>query len=147
MTSCDTNILFIGLNQQCLQHTAALRFLQNCQNDAEFALCELVLAELYVLLRNPAVSKPPLSAKKASEAINQLRAHPKWALLDYPGNLMNEVWSFAEDPGFAARQIFDARLAVTLRHHGVKNFATANVKHFQNYGFQRVWNPLLETLE
>ncbi|MFM8358316.1 MAG: hypothetical protein ACKOET_07130 [Verrucomicrobiota bacterium] len=30
-----------------------------------------------------------------------------------------------------------------LRHDGVTEFATANVKDFEGFGFERVWNPLL----
>jgi predicted nucleic acid-binding protein len=39
--------------------------------------------------------------------------------------------------------IFDARLALTLRHHGVTEFATRNENHFAGFGFTRLWNPLL----
>jgi hypothetical protein len=38
--------------------------------------------------------------------------------------------------------VFDARLALTLRHHGVSEFATANIKDSAGFGFDRVWNPL-----
>jgi predicted nucleic acid-binding protein len=44
---------------------------------------------------------------------------------------------------FGIRRIVDARLALTLRHHGVTVFATSNVKDFEGFGFTRVWNPLL----
>ena len=57
---------------------------------------------------------------------------------------MPEVWPAAAGPGFARRRIYDARLALTLRHHGVAEFATANVKDFEGFGFTRVWNPLTE---
>jgi len=40
---------------------------------------------------------------------------------------------------FAFRRIIDLRLALTLRHHGVTEFATANEKDFQSVGFNRVW--------
>lgn len=40
------------------------------------------------------------------------------------------------------RQRKCARLALTLRHHGVTEFVTANVKDFEGFGFTRVWNPL-----
>jgi predicted nucleic acid-binding protein len=55
---------------------------------------------------------------------------------------MEGIWRRVGQPDTARRSIFDALLAVTLRHHGVTRFATANVKHFGDYGFQRVWNPL-----
>ena len=38
--------------------------------------------------------------------------------------------------------VFDARLALTLRHHGVTEFATRNDSHFTGFGFTRLWNPL-----
>ena len=55
---------------------------------------------------------------------------------------MNAVWGHASEESFARRRIIDARLALTLRHHGVTELATANVKDFNGFGFERVWNPL-----
>jgi predicted nucleic acid-binding protein len=49
----------------------------------------------------------------------------------------------AKQKTFAFRRIIDARLALTLRHHGVAEFATANEEDFAGFGFHRVWNPLL----
>ena len=56
---------------------------------------------------------------------------------------MEEVWRMAASRRFACRRIIDARLALTLIHHGVREFATANLKDFDGLGFERVWNPLL----
>jgi hypothetical protein len=55
---------------------------------------------------------------------------------------MDAVWELAKHRGFAFRRIIDARLGLTLRQHGVSEFATTNEKHFAGMGFQRVWNPL-----
>ena len=54
---------------------------------------------------------------------------------------VNQVWHHAGTSA-AARRIYDIRLVVTLRHFRVTHFATANAKHFQGFGFDRVWNPL-----
>jgi hypothetical protein len=56
--------------------------------------------------------------------------------------MMDEVWRLASQPGIGRRVVFDARLAFTLRHHGVTEFATRNHSHFAGFGFSRVWNPL-----
>ena len=40
----------------------------------------------------------------------------------------------------------DSRLALTLRHHGVTDFATRNGAHFAGFGFARVRNPLASSL-
>ncbi len=108
-------------------------------------VCELVLLELYVLLRNPAVLRKPLAAAEAVSLVRTFRRHPTWALIDYPGDtsaVMEEVWQRAADPAMGRRVVFDARLALTLRHHGVTEFATRNESDFAGFGFVRVWNPL-----
>lgn len=145
MTSCDTNILFVALESSRPGHEQARAFLESRRNEPDFALCELVLVELYVLLRNPVVARRPLGAGEAAAIVQALRSNSRWDILDYPGpaaGIMNSVWARAEEPGFARRRIFDVRLAFTLHHHGVTSFATANEKDFEGFGFERVWNPL-----
>lgn len=141
MKSCDTNVLLYYLNRDCPEHAAA-RYLQANWARQDFALSELVLVELYVLLRSPAVLSRPLRPGTALNVIRRSRAHPRWAIIDYPGNLMDVIWKEAEAPGFPVRGIFDARLAHTLLHHGVREFATRNTKHFQQFGFERLINPI-----
>ncbi len=142
MTAVDTNLLFAWLNRDHAWHRAAARWMSEQSMNPGLVLCELCLVELYGLLRNPAVVQRPLDGAAAVEVIQRLRSHPQWELLDQPGGLMNEVWSAAAAKGFARRRIYDARLALTLRHHGVTELATANVKDFEGFGFTRVWNPL-----
>jgi toxin-antitoxin system PIN domain toxin len=145
MISCDTNILFVALESSRPGHERARQFLEEHLTNSEFALCELVLLELYILLRNPVVARCPLSAEAAASLIRELRGNPRWDLLDYPGpeaGIMAKLWQHASTDGFARRKVFDIRLGLTLRHHGVTDFATANGKDFQNLGFRRVWNPL-----
>ena len=56
---------------------------------------------------------------------------------------MENVWKEASKSNFAFRRIIDLRLAHTLLHHGVTEFATSNEKDFKGQGFTKVWNPLL----
>jgi len=94
---------------------------------------------------DPAVLKNPLDPTDAVSIIQTLRQHPTWTLIDHPGEasgVMEEVWRFAAQPNTGRRIIFDARLALTLKHYGVTEFATRNDSHFGGFGFARVWNPL-----
>ena len=145
MIGVDTNLLIAWLNSAHPWHSAARPWFEAQSASADLVLCELVLVELYGLLRNPAVLAQPLNAPAAVTLIQSLREHPRWELVDYPGSLMAEVWSAAAAPQFALRRIYYARLALALRHHGVTEFATANVKDFEGFGFTRVWNPLAPT--
>jgi hypothetical protein len=101
-----------------------------------------MLVDLYVLLRNPAVLRHPLKANAAVATVQHFRRHPTWLLVDHDSEVLDDVWKAAEQRYFARGRIYDARLALTLCRHGVTHFATRNVKHFEGFGFQSVWDPL-----
>ncbi len=145
MRSCDTNILLYALNTDCSEWEAAQFYLASVAQDSDFAVCELVLIEFYVLLRNPKVVSRPLSAEEAVQHCQAYRSNPTWKRIDYNGAVIEELWRLAARSEVGYRQIFDARLAQTLLHHGVTEFATRNVSHFQSYGFEKLWNPIDES--
>ena len=146
MISFDTNLLLYSLNQDCPEYNDARAFFASLPTaPGTVAVCELVLVELYVLLRNPAVLSSPLDPVSAASIIQTFRRHPTWLLIDYPGqtaSVMDELWRLAAQPNTGRRIVFDARLALTLRHYGVTEFATRNESHFSGFGFTRLWNPL-----
>jgi len=142
MIAFDTNILFAALETSSPDHAAARAWLSTPPGDDEVVLCELVLLEVYTLLRNPTLCRKPLTGRQAVQAIQHLRQHPAWRLVDYDPSVADQIWPLAARDSFVYRRIFDARLALTLRHHGVTDFATCNVKDFQDIGFRKVWNPL-----
>ncbi len=142
MISCDTNILFYAHNKSCPESSAARSFLELYADSEDFVLCELVLIEFYVLLRNPNLLEKTLSSSEAVDMVLELRANPFWRVIDYPGNLMNEIWTYAKISGLSRHHIYDVRMAHTLLHHGVKRFATRNTKHFNMLGFDEVINPI-----
>jgi toxin-antitoxin system PIN domain toxin len=146
MISFDTNLLLYSINRDSPEQKSAKAFFDSLPDEpGSVGICELVLTELYVLLRNPKIFPNPLTAEEAVSVIQSFRKHPKWTLLDVPGGrslLMDQVWNAASNNSFGRRVIFDARLAFTLRYHGVTDFATRNEGHFLNFGFKRVWNPI-----
>jgi len=141
MLSIDTNILFAALEATAPHHERARAFLESHHDNGSMVVCELVLVELYLLLRNPAVVTNPLSAGIAGRLIAEFRHHPRWRLVEN-APVMAAVWDQAGRDPFARRKLIDVRLALTLRHHGVTEFATVNGADFRDLGFRRVWNPL-----
>jgi len=142
MIGIDTNILAYARVGTAPEHLAAARFLEELGDNSEVVISELVLVELYLLLRNDKILSPPLTAADAVKECQLLRAHPRWQLVD-SADVMKEVWPIVASEGFARRRIFDVRLAKTLQSHGVTDFATANSRDFEGLGFHRVWNPLI----
>jgi len=140
MISIDTNLFLYAQNLDCPEHQSAYNFILEYGNRDDVIICELVLVELYILLRNPAVLKTPLSPKEAVTICQTYRHNPNWRIVEN-APVMETVWSKADQTNFPRRRIFDLRFALTLHHHGVTQLATANVKDFQDIGFQKIWNP------
>ena len=145
MLSIDSNLLLHAFNEDSPSHKPAYAWLTSLHRNENVAISEFFLAELYGLLRNRAVLKHPLTAEEAADVIQAYRRHPRWRLIGFPVEsrpLHDALWQKARAKDFAFRRLYDARSALTLIAQGVKEFATANVKDFEDFGFRRVWNPL-----
>ncbi len=141
--SADTNLFLYAANPDSLHHESAKRFFSGeASGQQRFLLCGLVLVEIYMQIRNPAVFKKPRTPSEAASFCETLRVNPWWEHGDYEPEVARSLWEWAARTETGFRHIIDARLAYTLRHHGVTHFATANQDHFNGFGFERVWNPL-----
>ena len=69
MKSLDTNILLYAADEDCREHDAAIRLVNDALGSpAEWMLADRVLCEMYAGLRHPGVFAKPLSAA--------IRTHP-----------------------------------------------------------------------
>jgi len=142
LVSIDTNLLVYAADPDSPHHDKARQFIM--AQGENLILSQLVLVELYMLLRNKAVFKKPYSAREAAQYCQTLANNPYWRCVDYMPEVKYKLWEWAENTQRGFRNIIDARIAFTLQHHGVTHFATANVKDFKDLGFDKVWNPLKE---
>jgi toxin-antitoxin system PIN domain toxin len=143
--SFDTNVLFPAVVEDHRDHALAEGFLSGLAAREDVAVSELVLIELYVVLRQPAVMARPLDAPAAAAVCQAFRRHPRWRLIGFPSRaaeLHDRLWKEAAASGFARSRIYDVRLALSLLAHGVTELATVNVRDFRGLGFRRVFNPL-----
>jgi uncharacterized protein len=141
MIAFDTNLTVYAANADAPEQTAATAFLDSLADCQDVAICELMLVEVYLKLRSPKILRHPLNAAAAAAYCQAFRDNANWTLVE-SAPVMSEVWPLAAKKDFAFRRIIDIRLALTLRHHGVTEFATSNTKDFEGFGFSRVWNPL-----
>ncbi len=144
MISFDTNIAVHAANSTSPLHRPALEFLSSLASRKDVAVCELMLVELYLKLRNEKIFSKPLSPSRAATLCQSYRDNRSWMLIE-SAPVMGDVWSHAGKNQFAFRRIIDVRLGLTLRHHGVTDFATSNTKDFKDLGFSKLWNPLDQT--
>jgi len=144
MLTADTNLFIHAADPDSPLHKKAQLFFSEINSiDEEFVVCELVLIELYMQLRNPAIFMKPYSAQEASAYCLAMKQNPDWRCIDYDSKISGKLWQWASETKAGFRQIIDARLAFTLKHHGVTKLATANVKDFKVFGFEKLRNPLL----
>ncbi len=141
--SADANLFLYAANSQSPHHASARQFFDEQAAGAErFLLCGLVFVEIDMQLRNPSVFPKLKSAAETATFCVTLRRNPNWEFGDYEPAVAGPWWQWAATTSAGFRQIIDARLAFTLQHHGVTHFATANDRHFSDFGFEAVWNPL-----
>ena len=144
MLTADTNLFIYAAAPDSRSHDQAKAFFDRVQTQGEeFVVCELVLVEIFILLRNPAVFKKPYTASEAAGYCRALKSNPDWRCIDYDPAVSEKLWEYVSKSNAGYRHIIDARLALTLRQHGVESFATVNDKHFSDFGFKKVWNPLI----
>ena len=145
MLFIDANLLLYAFNSASPWHDAARAWLTSIQREEDVAISEFILAQLYGLLRNPAVLQHPLPADEAVEVIQTYRRHPRWRLIGFPTEsrpLHDALWTKARAKDFAFCKLYDTRSALTMTAQGVTEFATVHVKDFEGLGFRKVWNPL-----
>jgi uncharacterized protein len=140
--SCDTNIFLYYLDSSCPEHAKARDYVENIWRDKNFIISDLVLIELYVLLRNPKVLRGPLSSKEAADCCQRLRANSGWQVLESVSGVMPEIWANYAETIPSAWQIYDLRLGLSLKRAGVKVFATRNTRDFKMVGFEELINPI-----
>ena len=146
MIAVDTNLLLYALHPGSRFRTPAFNFLRDIFKEGaeRVGITDYVLVELYNHLRNVAIMRKPLSPKEATEVVQSFWRFKNVTRIE-SAPIMDRVWDYAVETNFPRRRILDVRLALTLQHHGVTRFATANVKDFNGLGFEKVWNPLSES--
>ncbi len=145
--SIDSNILLPAIENQNPLHGRASEFVGEMHRRNDVVVSELMLVELYGLLRNPTVLPRQMSPAEAVAAIESFRNHPRWQVVSLPAGtrgLHDDLSVRLAERDFARRRVYDLRLALSLVQQGVAEFATANLRDFQDVGFRRVWNPLVE---
>lgn len=150
MISIDTNILFAALDAGHASHGKASDFINSLADRSDVIISELVLVELYILLRNPVVMREPLTASAAVDVCESFRQHPHWQVIGFPPDsrfFHDTFWPRLRTRDFARRRAFDWRMALSLVQQGVTEFVTVNEKDFQGFGFERVWNPMRDAQE
>lgn len=147
MISFDTNVAFAAMERSHPNYAPAQEFVTSLAARDDVVISEFVLAELYGLLRTRMLTENPLSPAQAVATCQLFRSNARWQLVALPQDsrqFHDRLWEKLAEPNVARRRAYDIRIGLSLIAHGVDEFATANVRDFQDLGFKRVWNPLVD---
>lgn len=98
MRSFDTNIAVHAANTSSPLHQQALAFVAGLGAERDVAVCELMLVELYLKLRNAKIFEKPLSAAEASAVCQTYRNNGTWMVIE-SAPVMDDVWKLARGNG------------------------------------------------
>ena len=77
MITADTNLFIHAVDPDSPNHSKAREFFATLQSaETEFVVCELVLVELYMQLRNGVIFVKHYTAREAAEYFQAMKSNP-----------------------------------------------------------------------
>ena len=138
MIALDTNFIVALLVNSHANHKSVLKWF-NQQSDT-FATTHINVGEVLRLLSHPKVFAKPLKLSVAVALVNTF-------IEDFGLELLVESEDWLSDLGelctsissLKGSEVFDARIALCLQHHGVSKLATFD-RDFAKYSFLKVFS-------
>jgi hypothetical protein len=88
------------------------------------------------------VLEHPLTGDQAFEIIDYYRNRTGWLKCDYKIAFWNDMVPYLKMDELHSANIFDLRLAVTLKNNNVQKLYTRNIKDFADYPWFEVIDPI-----
>jgi uncharacterized protein len=75
-------LVVYGANADAPECSVCRQFIEDLHDRDDVVVCELVLVEVYLKLRNPRILTNPFSAQQATDFCKQFRTNPNWILVE-----------------------------------------------------------------
>jgi len=140
LTALDTNVLVALLVGSSPNHASATKGIENLSD----TLCTTPtnIGEILRLLTHHRVFEKPLKTAKAVQALAELLDEYNIRILDEDTEWWRSLPAIEQEiPGLKGNEVFDARIAICLRQHGVKKIFTWDAD-FKKYSFLSAINLL-----
>ena len=139
MIALDSNILIGAVGLTAYAHTQIVNWLDS--NTAPVCCTGTNIAETLRVITHPKIFEKPMSLPSALEDLQEVINEYSISVLSEDPN-----WWKALDENFSSSSIIrgndihDARIALCLKHHGVKEILTLDAD-FMKYRFLKVLTP------
>lgn len=136
MIALDTNILIHFLNPSQNEHEKVKTWF--AKNTEPLATTHTNLAEVLRLITHPQVFQRPASLNQAITSLKSFLEYFSVAILKESDTWWEDLQELVHDiPTLKGNEIFDARIALCLRYHGVKEIFTFD-SDFAKYRFLKM---------
>lgn len=136
MTGIDTNILIHFLVKTQKEHKQAVDWF--AENKDPLATTLTNIAEVLRLLTHPRVFPSPLSLKEVIDLVYEFVEKLEVTLLEESESWWLDLKELLKNlPSLKGNEVFDARIALCLRHNGVKELCTLDT-NFAKYSFLKI---------
>ncbi len=140
MTAIDTNILVGLIVSSSRFHVEVVNGVGNIED--ELCTTSTNIGEVLRLLTHPKVFQKPIELEKAVTTLGELLAAYDIRILDEDIDWWKSLIEVEKNNrGLRGNEIFDAKIAICLRQHGVKRLYTLD-SDFKKYPFLQCIKPL-----
>ena len=139
MIAIDTNVTIHYLVKSQKEHSRTRRWF--LKNRDPLAITHTNIAEVLRLLSHPKVFPSPLSLTKSISLLEEFLELYEVRILDESDSWYKELKELLSQlPSIRGNEVFDARIALALRYHGIREFCTLDAD-FSKYRFLRMVLP------
>lgn len=139
MIALDTNIIVGYLVSSQPEHRSLRAWFKT--NTESLATTAINLGETLRLLTHAKVFPRPLSLHKAIELVTQFLNALEISVAEEHAAWLHDMKQLCDTlPTLRGNEVFDARIALCLRHNGIREICTFD-SDFQKYKFLRVITP------
>lgn len=123
MIALDTNIILHILVKSQKEHGKAAAWISKTREP--FATTGTNIAEVLRLLTHPRVFPKPLSLDQAIDLFQYFQHQFDIRILEESEHWWQELKELLEEiPDLRGNEVFDARIAICLRYHGIRDLCT-----------------------
>lgn len=141
MYGIDTNILIYKFDAASIYQSEAKIFIAESLKKGKIAIAEFTLFEFYSLITDGGKVKTPLDPFEANAIIQDFYESEDFEVLSLLNENLYNMFSYAKEKNIKHNDVYDLKIAYTLKINGIKTIYTANTKDFKRFDFLEAINP------
>ena len=141
MYGIDTNILVYMFDAASIYQNEAKIFIAESLKKEKIAIAEFTLFEFYSVITDGRKVKTPLGPFEANAIIQDFYESADFEVFSLLEEKLYNIFSYAKENNIKRNDVYDLKIAYTLKSNEIKTIYTANTKDFKRFDFLEAINP------